>query len=119
MGLASVVLVTVSFLVNTGVVRMWALLSMAFILGVTVFGTVSLCGVLAVELVPPSLSGTCHALTALAANVGAFLACSPMTWLSSQIGWPGTFMCSGMLGLLSVIPLCAISSMRRLHASSE
>lgn len=43
-------------------------MSMVFTLGLTVFGTVSLCGVLAVELAPPSLSGTSHALTALAAN---------------------------------------------------
>ncbi|KAA0193171.1 Protein SEC13 protein [Fasciolopsis buskii] len=94
-------------------------MSMVFTLGLTVFGTVSLCGVLAVELAPPSLSGTSHALTALAANVGAFLACSPVTWLSSQISWPGAFVCSGLFGLLSIIPLCIVSSIRPPHALSE
>ncbi|VDQ08943.1 unnamed protein product [Trichobilharzia regenti] len=38
------------------------------VLGITVLGSISLCGVLAVELAPPGLSGTAHALSALAAN---------------------------------------------------
>ncbi|GAA53219.1 protein transport protein SEC13, partial [Clonorchis sinensis] len=67
MAIACVVLCGLGLSIAAGIP--WGILMMsALLLGLSVFGAVSLCGVLAVELVPVSLSGTSHALTALCAN---------------------------------------------------
>nr|CAH8826588.1 unnamed protein product [Trichobilharzia regenti] len=77
------------------------------VLGITVLGSISLCGVLAVELAPPGLSGTAHALSALAANIGAILAGYPFALLAEYINWSGAFFVAGIASGLSVIPfLC-------------
>ncbi|TGZ73700.1 hypothetical protein CRM22_001357 [Opisthorchis felineus] len=87
----------------------WVILMIsALLLGLSVFGAVSLCGVLAVELVPVSLSGTSHALTALCANVGAFAACYPMSRLSDVMGWADAFVFSGICSSLALLPMCLL-----------
>ncbi|KER33365.1 hypothetical protein T265_00688 [Opisthorchis viverrini] len=91
----------------------WGILMIsALLLGLSVFGAVSLCGVLAVELVPVSLSGTSHALTALCANVGAFAACYPISRLSDVMGWANAFVFSGICSSLALLPMCLLHCYR-------
>ncbi|CAI2723930.1 unnamed protein product [Schistosoma spindalis] len=81
------------------------LLIVSLVLGITVIGTIALCGVLAVELAPPAFSGTAHALSALTANFGAVLAGYPFALLAEHINWSGAFLVAGIVCGLSVIPL--------------
>ncbi|CAH8447686.1 unnamed protein product [Schistosoma bovis] len=81
------------------------LLIISLVLGITVIGTIALCGVLAVELAPPAFSGTAHALSALIANFGAILAGYPFAVLAEHINWSGAFLVAGIVCGLSVIPL--------------
>ncbi|KAF6771638.1 hypothetical protein AHF37_09238 [Paragonimus kellicotti] len=105
---ASVLLVIVSIFIDRGTPPSFLILT-GLILGLTIFGTISLCGVFAVELAPPSLSGTCHAFSAFCANLGAFLACYPFTWLVEQVGWSTTLSLSGLLSGLTILPLSLVS----------
>ncbi|KAH8850951.1 protein transport protein SEC13 [Schistosoma japonicum] len=77
----------------------------SLVLGITVIGTTALCGVLAVELAPPSFSGTAHALSALTANFGSILAGYPFALLAESINWSGAFLVAGIVSGVSVIPL--------------
>ncbi|RTG86898.1 protein transport protein SEC13 [Schistosoma bovis] len=78
------------------------LLIISLVLGITVIGTIALCGVLAVELAPPAFSGTAHALSALIANFGAILAGYPFAVLAEHINWSGAFLVAGIVCGLSV-----------------
>ncbi|KAF7260962.1 hypothetical protein EG68_01490 [Paragonimus skrjabini miyazakii] len=105
---ASVLLTIVSIFIDYGTSSLLLILT-GLILGLTIFGAISLCGVFAVELAPPSLSGTCHAFSALCANLGALLACYPFTWLVEQVGWSTAFSLSGLLSGLTILPLSLVS----------
>ncbi|KAA3675712.1 MFS transporter, OPA family, solute carrier family 37 (glycerol-6-phosphate transporter), member 4 [Paragonimus westermani] len=105
---ASILLMVVSIFIEHGIPSLLLILT-GLILGLTVFGAISLCGVFAVELAPPSLSGTCHAFSSLCANLGALLACYPFTWLVEQVGWSTAFSLSGLLSGLTILPLLLVS----------
>ncbi|CAH8459703.1 unnamed protein product [Schistosoma turkestanicum] len=102
--IASSTLIFLSWIINHNA-SLLILLTISLILGITVIGTIALCGVLAVELAPPAFSGTAHALSALSANVGAILAGYPFALLAEHINWPGAFLVAGIVSGLSVIPV--------------
>ncbi|CAH8479538.1 unnamed protein product [Schistosoma rodhaini] len=102
--IASGTLMCLSWITNHNA-SLTILLIISLILGITVIGTIALCGVLAVELAPPAFSGTAHALSALTANFGAILAGYPFALLAEHINWSGAFLVAGIVCGLSVIPL--------------
>ncbi|KAJ8047998.1 Glucose-6-phosphate exchanger SLC37A4 [Holothuria leucospilota] len=67
------------------------LLVSAFIIGYCSYGAISLNGVLVVENSPVHLSGTSHALGALAGNVGQVIAGFPLSYVSSLYDWSVSF----------------------------
>ncbi|PIK45001.1 putative glucose-6-phosphate translocase-like [Apostichopus japonicus] len=77
----------------------------AFVIGFCVYGNVSLNGVLVIENSPAYISGSAHAIAALAGNVGSVTAGFPLSYVSSMYDWSMTFLivltCSVVkLGLL-------------------
>lgn len=69
----------------------WLLMSIASATGFVSYGVISLLGVMAMEFSPSKISGTSHAIAALAANVGAILAGLPFGILSKHYTWNGAF----------------------------
>ncbi|XP_027204949.2 glucose-6-phosphate exchanger SLC37A4-like [Dermatophagoides pteronyssinus] len=64
---------------------------LGFILGIALYGPIIIFGMVATEAVPKSLSGTSHAIVALAANVGAIIAGLPFTMLAQIYSWKTVF----------------------------
>ncbi|CAH1786139.1 unnamed protein product [Owenia fusiformis] len=61
------------------------------LLGVCLYGLISLYGVMAVESVPTAISGRSHAVVALAANVGGVCAGLPLSYIAKLYSWGGAF----------------------------
>ncbi|KAJ7392097.1 hypothetical protein OS493_013464 [Desmophyllum pertusum] len=92
-GFAFIQLVCV-YLLHTSVTSttsLWIISALIFTIGFSLYTAINLYGVLAMENGPPGLSGTSHAIVALAANVGATLAGIPLTTISKSYDWGAVF----------------------------
>ncbi|KAL9978476.1 hypothetical protein ACROYT_G015996 [Oculina patagonica] len=75
----------------TSTTSLWFISALIFGIGFSLYTAINLYGVLAMENGPPGLSGTSHAIVALAANVGATLAGIPLTTISKSYDWGAVF----------------------------
>ncbi|KAK7068885.1 hypothetical protein SK128_026548 [Halocaridina rubra] len=87
-----------------------------FLLGASMFGPISIYGIVASESFPAHLSGTAHAVVALAANVGAVVAGWPLSWIAKTFSWTGVFF---LLEILSGASILLILVTRRIHRTSK
>lgn len=74
----------------------------AFILGASCYGPIAIFGIVANEAAPVALSGTAHAIVALAANMGAIISGYPFSLIASVYSWSAIFQ------LLQVISASAV-----------
>ncbi|GCC23134.1 glucose-6-phosphate exchanger SLC37A4-like isoform X2 [Chiloscyllium punctatum] len=70
--------------------KLW-ILSLGAIFGFCSYGPIALFGVIANESAPSNLSGTSHAIVALMANVGGFLAGFPFSSIAKFYSWDTAF----------------------------
>ncbi|XP_063597005.1 glucose-6-phosphate exchanger SLC37A4-like [Penaeus indicus] len=82
------------------------------LLGASMFGPISIYGIVASESFPAHLSGTAHAVVALAANVGAVVAGWPLSWVARTYSWNGVFL---LLEILAASSVLLILVSRRIH----
>ncbi|XP_064602911.1 glucose-6-phosphate exchanger SLC37A4-like [Liolophura sinensis] len=94
--LVTVVTETTSQLVISGV---------GFCLGFSLYGSIALYGVMAVESAPLHVSGSAYSIVAASANVGMILAGLPLSWVASLYQWEGAFALL-LLGAALQVLLC-------------
>lgn len=78
---------------------------LGFILGLSLCGPIALFGVIASEAAPANLSGTSHAIVALAANFGAIISGLPFSLIANYYDWNRVFLLLYILNCFSVIAL--------------
>ncbi|CAH3019298.1 unnamed protein product [Porites evermanni] len=103
------------YLLHTGVTStssLWLISALVFGIGFSLYTAINLYGVLAIENGPPGLTGTTHAIVALAANVGATLAGIPLTTISKSYDWGGVFVA---LELASLFCFCLLVGARNVN----
>lgn len=76
--------------VTTESAKLW-ILSLGAMFGFCSYGPIALFGVIANESAPSNLSGTSHAIVALMANVGGFLAGLPFSTIAKKYSWDMAF----------------------------
>ncbi|GFT90998.1 glucose-6-phosphate exchanger SLC37A4 [Nephila pilipes] len=67
------------------------IVSLSFVLGTTLYGPITIFGIVASESAPPHLSGSAHAVASLAGNVGAMISGFPFCYLAKQYNWTTVF----------------------------
>ncbi|KAG0720442.1 Glucose-6-phosphate exchanger SLC37A4 [Chionoecetes opilio] len=90
------------------------------VLGASMFGPISIYGIVASESFPAHLSGTAHAFVALAANVGAVLAGWPLSRVARAWSWAGVltllqFLCGGAAVLIVTTPRLHVTPKAKHH----
>ncbi|XP_055995779.1 glucose-6-phosphate exchanger SLC37A4-like isoform X1 [Ostrea edulis] len=63
-----------------------------FLIGVGIYGSISLFGVIAMETAPDKIAGTAHAISSIFSNMGLMLAGFPLSFISSLLDWQTTFL---------------------------
>ncbi|XP_059812775.1 glucose-6-phosphate exchanger SLC37A4a [Hypanus sabinus] len=76
--------------VTTESAKLW-ILTLGAVFGFCSYGPIALFGVIANESAPSNLSGTSHAIVALMANVGGFLAGLPFSTIAKKYSWNTAF----------------------------
>ncbi|XP_056397598.1 glucose-6-phosphate exchanger SLC37A4 isoform X2 [Hyla sarda] len=81
--------------VTPGSPKVWILI-LGAIFGFSSYGPIALFGVIANESAPSNFCGTSHAIVALSANVGGFLAGLPFSTVAKHYGWDTAFWAAEM-----------------------
>jgi len=76
-----------------------------FGLGACLFACIAIFGIVASESYPAHLSGTAHAIVALAANVGAILSGLPCSYIAEVYNWRTIFVVMEILAVITVVML--------------
>ncbi|XP_044144657.1 glucose-6-phosphate exchanger SLC37A4 isoform X2 [Bufo gargarizans] len=76
--------------VTPGSSKVWILI-LGAVFGFCSYGPIALFGVIANESAPSNFCGTSHAIVALSANVGGFLAGLPFSTVAKHYGWDTAF----------------------------
>ncbi|XP_072011770.1 glucose-6-phosphate exchanger SLC37A4 isoform X2 [Engystomops pustulosus] len=76
--------------VTPGSSKVWILI-LGAIFGFSSYGPIALFGVIANESAPSNFCGTSHAIVALSANIGGFLAGLPFSTVAKYYGWDTAF----------------------------
>lgn len=96
------VLHPVSVLIGVSEKEIWILL-LGAVFGFSSYGPIALFGVIASECAPSNFCGTSHAVVALMANVGAFMAGLPFSTIAKQHNWDTAFwVAEVMMGIATV-----------------
>lgn len=82
--------------------QVWILI-LGAIFGFCSYGPIALFGVIANESAPSNFCGTSHAIVALSANVGGFLAGLPFSTVAKYYGWDAAFWVAEMICLAVTI----------------
>ena len=94
----------------------WLLMYIAISTGYLSYGVISLLGIMAMEFSPSKISGTSHAIAALAANIGAIFAGLPFGILSKHYTWNGAFkiieVCTALVTLFLLLTYKATSKFK-------
>ncbi|XP_045613953.1 glucose-6-phosphate exchanger SLC37A4-like isoform X1 [Procambarus clarkii] len=80
------------------------------VLGASMFGPISIYGIVASETFPAHLSGTAHAVVALAANVGAVAAGWPLSWVARTWSWGAVLLLLETMAASSVLLILSTSA---------
>lgn len=81
--------------VTPGSPKVWILI-LGVIFGFSSYGPIALFGVIANESAPSNFCGTSHAIVALSANIGGFLAGLPFSTVAKHYGWDTAFWAAEM-----------------------
>ncbi|XP_024865108.1 glucose-6-phosphate exchanger SLC37A4b isoform X4 [Kryptolebias marmoratus] len=96
------VLHPVSVLLHVSEQEIW-ILFLGAMFGFSSYGPIALFGVIASECAPSNFCGTSHAVVALMANVGAFMAGLPFSTVAKQHSWDMAFwMAEVVMGITTV-----------------
>ncbi|CAG2118085.1 unnamed protein product [Medioppia subpectinata] len=77
--------------------------TLGFVLGACLYGPIAIFGVVASESAPPHLSGTSHAIVALAANFGAIMSGLPFSLVAKHYNWSAIFLLLEIVTFFTVI----------------
>ncbi|XP_040281354.1 glucose-6-phosphate exchanger SLC37A4 isoform X2 [Bufo bufo] len=88
--------------VTPGSSKVWILI-LGAVFGFCSYGPIALFGVIANESAPSNFCGTSHAIVALSANVGGFLAGLPFSTVAKHYGWDTAFWTAQMTCLAVTI----------------
>lgn len=76
---------------------------LGMLLGASVYGQIAIFGVVATQSVVSEMSGTAHAIAALAANVGSIAAGLPFAALAKHYSWSHVFYVLEIMTILTVV----------------
>ncbi|KAG8192194.1 hypothetical protein JTE90_009957 [Oedothorax gibbosus] len=90
--------------------KLW-ISTIGFLMGAGFYGPIAIYGVVANESAPDNLSGTSHAVVALAANVGAIVSGLPFSYIAKYYSWSSVFF---LLEITSAVTLVIMFLFRNL-----
>ncbi|KAK2828854.1 hypothetical protein Q5P01_019888 [Channa striata] len=82
------------------------------VFGFSSYGPIALFGVIASESAPSNFCGTSHAVVALMANVGAFMAGLPFSTIAKQHSWDMAFWVAEVMMAIATIGFFLVRNMR-------
>uniref|UniRef100_A0A3Q2CFQ7 Glucose-6-phosphate translocase-like n=1 Tax=Cyprinodon variegatus TaxID=28743 RepID=A0A3Q2CFQ7_CYPVA len=91
--------------------KIW-ILFLGAMFGFSSYGPIALYGVIASESAPSNFCGTSHAVVALMANVGAFMAGLPFSTIAKQHSWDMAFWVAEVLMGITTIAFFFVRNMR-------
>ncbi|XP_050778091.1 glucose-6-phosphate exchanger SLC37A4 isoform X2 [Gopherus flavomarginatus] len=91
--------------------KLWILI-LGAIFGFSSYGPIALFGVIANECAPSNLCGTSHAIVALLANVGGFLAGLPFSTIAKYYSWATAFWVAEITCVISTIAFFLLRNIR-------
>ncbi|XP_057677945.1 glucose-6-phosphate exchanger SLC37A4b [Corythoichthys intestinalis] len=101
----------VSLLLGVSEKEIW-ILFLGALFGFSSYGPIALFGVIASESAPSNFCGTSHAIVALMANVGAFLAGLPFSTIAKQYSWDMAFWVAEVLMAITTVLFFLFRNMR-------
>ncbi|MBN3293348.1 G6PT1 protein, partial [Polypterus senegalus] len=107
----ALVLHPVSLLTGLSEQEIW-ILSLGAIFGFSCYGPIALFGVIANESAPSNFCGTSHAIVALMANVGGFLAGLPFSTIAKHYSWETAFWVAEVMCGVTTVALILLRNMR-------
>ncbi|XP_049447516.1 glucose-6-phosphate exchanger SLC37A4-like isoform X1 [Epinephelus fuscoguttatus] len=105
------VLHPVSILIGVPEKEIW-ILFLGAMFGFSSYGPIALFGVIASESAPSNFCGTSHAVVALMANVGAFMAGLPFSTIAKQHSWDFAFWVAEVIMAMATIGFFLARNMR-------
>ncbi|XP_061904333.1 glucose-6-phosphate exchanger SLC37A4-like [Entelurus aequoreus] len=105
------VLHPVSVLLGVSEREIW-ILFLGAMFGFSSYGPIALFGVIASECAPPNFCGTSHAIVALMANMGAFVAGLPFSTVAKQHSWDMAFWVAEVLMAVTTVLFFLVRNMR-------
>lgn len=87
----------------------YMIISLGFVLGACLYGPIALFGILASESSPPHLSGTAHAMVALAANIGAIISGLPFSFVAKSYSWGSIFLLLEIVTIATIVIMSTYS----------
>uniref|UniRef100_A0A8D2IUE1 Solute carrier family 37 member 4 n=1 Tax=Varanus komodoensis TaxID=61221 RepID=A0A8D2IUE1_VARKO len=103
--------VAAGYLSDRAVAKLWILL-LGAAFGFCSYGPIALFGVIANESAPSNLCGTSHAIVALMANVGGFLAGLPFSTVAKHYSWGEAFWIAEMTCTASTVAFFLLRNIR-------
>ncbi|CAF96063.1 unnamed protein product, partial [Tetraodon nigroviridis] len=100
----------IALLIGVSEQEIWILL-LGTMFGFSSYGPVALFGVIASESAPSQFCGTSHAVVALMANVGAFMAGLPFNTVAKQYSWDTAFWVAEVIMLFTTISFFLLRNM--------
>ncbi|XP_006037676.1 glucose-6-phosphate exchanger SLC37A4 isoform X1 [Alligator sinensis] len=91
--------------------ELW-ILTLGAIFGFSSYGPIALFGVIANESAPSNLCGTSHAIVALMANVGGFLAGLPFSTIAKHYSWATAFWVAEITCTVSTVAFFLLRNIR-------
>lgn len=101
----------VSVLVGVSEKELWILV-LGAVFGFSTYGPIALFGVIASESAPSNFCGTSHAVVALMANVGAFMAGLPFSTIAKQHSWETAFWVAEVFMVAATVGFFLVRNMR-------
>uniref|UniRef100_A0A2L2Y3K3 Glucose-6-phosphate translocase n=1 Tax=Parasteatoda tepidariorum TaxID=114398 RepID=A0A2L2Y3K3_PARTP len=99
------------FSITESTSKLW-ISTIGFLLGAGFYGPIAIYGVVASESAPDNLSGTSHAVVALAANVGAIVSGLPFSYIAKYYNWSTIFL---LLEIMAAVNLVIMFLCRNLN----
>ncbi|RLV93756.1 hypothetical protein DV515_00013396 [Chloebia gouldiae] len=91
--------------------KLW-ILTLGAVFGFSSYGPIALFGVIANESAPANLCGTSHAIVALMANVGGFLAGLPFSTIAKHYSWATAFWVAEVTCITSTVAFFLLRNIR-------